>query len=405
MPGLLPHVDPDGLLEFSVVYTDRALNHMSKRFTGVMQDILATLKEVYHARTAVLVPGSGTFGMEAVARQFANREKVLIIRNGWFSYRWSQIFDAGGFGLPPGPGDAQPAPQGGQGSLGRPGASLGGGAIVCQARQQGEGSQAPWAPCPAEEIAATIRAEKPKVIFAPHVETASGILLPDDYLRTVSAAAREVGALFVLDCVASGAVWVDMQATGVDVLISAPQKGWSGSPCCAMVMLGERAREAIEGTTSSSFSCDLKKWMQIAEGYERGQHAYHTTMPTDALVLLRDVMKETRDWGFEAARQAQFELGDKVRALLESRGLPSVAAEGFKAPGVVVSYTTDPGIQSAKKFIEAGLQTASGVPLQCGEGPDFMTFRIGLFGLEKWRNVDRSVGHLKAGLDKVLGTA
>lgn len=378
MPGLLPHVDPDGLLEFSVVYTDRALNHMSKRFTGVMQDILATLKEVYHARTAVLVPGSGTFGMEAVARQFANREKVLIIRNGWFSYRWSQIFDAGG---------------------------LGGGAIVCQAGQQGEGSQAPWAPCPAEEVAATIRAEKPKVIFAPHVETASGILLPDDYLRTVSAAAREVGALFVLDCVASGAVWVDMQATGVDVLISAPQKGWSGSPCCAMVMLGERAREAIEGTTSSSFSCDLKKWMQIAEGYERGQHAYHTTMPTDALVLLRDVMKETRDWGFEAARQAQFELGDKVRALLESRGLPSVAAEGFKAPGVVVSYTTDPGIQSAKKFIEAGLQTASGVPLQCGEGPDFMTFRIGLFGLEKWRNVDRSVGHLKAGLDKVLGTA
>ncbi|MBO9643033.1 MAG: alanine--glyoxylate aminotransferase family protein [Pseudacidovorax sp.] len=378
MPGLLPDVDPDGLLEFSVVYTDRALNHMSKRFTGVMQDILATLKEVYHARTAVLVPGSGTFGMEAVARQFANREKVLIIRNGWFSYRWSQIFDAGG---------------------------LGGGAIVCQARQQGEGSQAPWAPCPAEEVAATIRAEKPKVIFAPHVETASGILLPDDYLRTVSAAAREVGALFVLDCVASGAVWVDMQATGVDVLISAPQKGWSGSPCCAMVMLGERAREAIDGTTSSSFSCDLKKWMQIAEGYERGQHAYHTTMPTDALVLLRDVMTETRDWGFEAARQAQFELGDKVRALLESRGLPSVAAEGFKAPGVVVSYTTDPGIQSAKKFIEAGLQTASGVPLQCGEGPDFMTFRIGLFGLEKWRNVDRSVAHLKAGLDKVLGTA
>ena len=378
MPGLLPDVDPDGLLEFSVVYTDRALNHMSKRFTGVMQDILATLKEVYHARTAVLVPGSGTFGMEAVARQFANREKVLIIRNGWFSYRWSQIFDAAG---------------------------LGGGAIVCQARQQGEGPQAPWAPCPAEEVAVTIRAEKPKVIFAPHVETASGILLPDDYLRTVSAAAREVGALFVLDCVASGAVWVDMQATGVDVLISAPQKGWSGSPCCAMVMLGERAREAIDGTTSSSFSCDLKKWMQIAEGYERGQHAYHTTMPTDALVLLRDVMKETRDWGFEAARQAQFELGDKVRALLESRGLPSVAAEGFKAPVVVVSYTTDPGIQSARKFIEAGLQTASGVPLQCGEGPDFMTFRIGLFGLEKWRNVDRSVGHLKAGLDKVLGTA
>ncbi|WP_053842683.1 aminotransferase class V-fold PLP-dependent enzyme [Paracidovorax avenae] len=374
MPGLLPDVDPDGLLEFSVVYTDRALNHMSRRFAGVVQDILATLKSVYGAHTAVLVPGSGTFGMEAVARQFANREKVLIVRNGWFSYRWSQIFDAGG---------------------------LGGGAVVCQARQQGEGPQAPWAPCPAAEVAQAIRAERPKVVFAPHVETASGILLPDDYLRTVAEAAHEVGALFVLDCVASGAMWVDMRATGVDVLISAPQKGWSGSPCCAMVMLSERARQAIEGTQSSSFSCDLKKWMQIAEGYEKGQHAYHTTMPTDALVRLRDVMFETRDDGFERVRERQIELGAKVRALLESRGFPSVAAEGWKAPGVVVSYTTDPGIQSGRKFLEAGLQTAAGVPLQCGEGPDFQTFRIGLFGLDKWRNVDRTVGHLAAALERI----
>ncbi|MFD2301140.1 aminotransferase class V-fold PLP-dependent enzyme [Paracidovorax citrulli] len=374
MPGLLPDVDPDGLLEFSVVYTDRALNHMSRRFAGVVQDILATLKSVYGAHTAVLVPGSGTFGMEAVARQFANREKVLIVRNGWFSYRWSQIFDAGG---------------------------LGGGAVVCQARQQGEGPQAPWAPCPAGEVAQAIRAERPKVVFAPHVETASGILLPDDYLRTVAEAAHEVGALFVLDCVASGAMWVDMRATGVDVLISAPQKGWSGSPCCAMVMLSERARQAIEGTQSSSFSCDLKKWMQIAEGYEKGQHAYHTTMPTDALVRLREVMFETRDDGFERVRERQIELGAKVRALLESRGFPSVAAEGWKAPGVVVSYTTDPGIQSGRKFLEAGLQTAAGVPLQCGEGPEFQTFRVGLFGLDKWRNVDRTVGHLAAALDRV----
>ena len=374
MPGLLPDVDPDGLLEFSVVYTDRALNHMSKRFTGVMQDILATLKTVYGAHTAVLVPGSGTFGMEAVARQFANREKALIVRNGWFSYRWSQIFDAGG---------------------------LGGGAVVCQARRQGEGPQAPWVPCPADEVAQAIRTERPKVVFAPHVETASGILLTDDYLRTVADAAHEVGALFVLDCVASGAMWVDMRATGVDVLISAPQKGWSGSPCCAMVMLSERARQAIEGTQSSSFSCDLKKWMQIAEGYEKGQHAYHTTMPTDALVRLRDVMFETRDDGFEHVRARQIELGAKVRALLESRGFPSVAAEGWKAPGVVVSYTTDPGIQNGRKFLEAGLQTAAGVPLQCGEGPDFQTFRLGLFGLDKWRNVDRTVGHLEAALDRV----
>ena len=375
MPGLLPDIDPDGLLEFSVVYTDRALNHMSKRFTGVMQDILGTLKEVYHAHTAVLVPGSGTFGMEAVARQFANKEKVLIVRNGWFSYRWTQIFDAD--------------------------KGLGGGSIVCKARRQGEGPQAPWAPCPASEVAQAIRAEKPKVVFAPHVETASGILLPDDYLRTVADAAHEVGALFVLDCVASGAMWVDMQATGVDVLISAPQKGWSGSPCCAMVMLSERARQAIEDTQSSSFSCDLKKWMQIAEGYEKGVHAYHTTMPTDALVRLRDVMLETREYGFEKVRQEQMALGDKVRALLESRGFPSVAAAGFKAPGVVVSFTTDPGIQSGKKFVEVGLQTASGVPLQCDEGPDFKTFRLGLFGLEKWHNVDRTVGQLAAALDAI----
>jgi alanine-glyoxylate transaminase / serine-glyoxylate transaminase / serine-pyruvate transaminase len=374
MPGLLPNVDPDGLLEFSVVYTDRALNHMSKRFIGVMQDILATLKGVYNAQTAVLVPGSGTFGMEAVARQFANREKSLVVRNGFFSYRWSQIFDAGG---------------------------LGGGAVVCQARQQGSGAQAPWMPCPAEEVAATIRAEKPKVVFAPHVETASGMILTDDYLRIVGAAAREVGALFVLDCIASGAMWVDMKAVNVDILISAPQKGWSSSPCCAMVMLGERARAAIDATQSSSFACDLKKWMQIAEGYEKGQHAYHATMPTDALVRLRDVMIETRDYGFAKVREEQIALGAKVRALLESHGFPSVAAEGWKAPGVVVSYTTDPDIQNGRKFAAAGIQAAAGVPLQCGEGTDFRTFRMGLFGLDKWHHVDRTVGHLAAALKQI----
>ena len=374
MPGLLPDVDPDGLLEFSVVYTDRSLNHMSKKFIGVAQDILGVLKEVYHAHTAVLVPGSGTFGMEAVARQFANREKVLIVRNGWFSYRWTQIFDEG---------------------------ALGGGSVVCKARKQGEGSQSPWAPCPAADVAETIRIERPKVVFAPHVETASGIMLPDEYLRTVADAAHEVGALFVLDCVASGAMWVDMEKTGVDVLISAPQKGWSSSPCCAMVMLSARAREAIEHTQSSSFSCDLKKWMLIAEGYEKGQHAYHTTMPTDALLRLRDVMLETRDYGFAKVREEQMELGSKVRALLESRGFPSVAADGFKAPGVVVSYTTDPEIQSGRAFLKVGLQTASGVPLQCDEGPDFQTFRIGLFGLEKWHNVDQTVKHLSKALNDI----
>ncbi len=374
MPGLLPQVDPEGLLEFSVVYTDRALNHMSRSFQGVMKDISAILKEVYHARSAVLVPGSGTFGMEAVARQFAGGKDVLVLRNGWFSYRWTQIFDMG---------------------------QIPASSTVLKARRTGSGAQAPWAPAPIAEVQAAIREKKPAVVFAPHVETASGMILPDAYLRAVSDAVHAVGGLFVLDCIASGAMWVDMQATGVDVLISAPQKGWSSSPCCAMVMLSERARTAIDGTTSSSFACDLKKWLQIMEAYEGGSHAYHATMPTDALTRLREVMKETQAYGFAKVRAEQEALGRKVRALFESRGLASVAAEGFKAPGVVVSYTTDPEIQSSRKFLGEGLQTAAGVPLQCDEGPDFSTFRIGLFGLEKWHNVDRTVAQLEGALDRI----
>ena len=377
MPGLLPNVDPDGLLEFSVVYTDRALNHMSARFRGVMTDISAILKEVYHAKAAVLVPGSGTFGMESVARQFATGKKVLVIRNGWFSYRWTQIFDMGGI-----PSES----------------------IVLKARRTGDSAQAPWEPCPVDEVVATIRAEKPAVVFAPHVETAAGMILPDDYIRAVTDAVHEVGGLFVLDCIASGAMWVDMQATGVDLLISAPQKGWSGSPACAMVMLSERARAAIDGTSSTSFACDLKKWLQIMESYENGSHSYHTTMPTDALARLRDVMQETRDYGFEKVRQEQMELGDRVRALFESRGIRSVAADGFKAPGVVVSYTADPEMQNSKKFLALGLQTAAGVPLQCDEPAGFSTFRVGLFGLEKLHNVERSVGQLSTALDQMGAT-
>lgn len=372
MPGLLPHIDPDGLLEFSVVYTDRALNHMSQRFQGVMTDISRILKEVYAAKSAVLVPGSGTFGMEAVARQFATGKKVLVIRNGWFSYRWTQIFDMGGI----------------------PAAS-----IVLKARRVNDSKQSPWIPCPVEEVVATIRAQKPDLVFAPHVETAAGMILPDDYLKTVADAVHEVGGLMVLDCIASGAMWVNMQTTGIDVLVSAPQKGWSGSPCCAMVMLSERARAAIDGTTSTSFACDLKKWLQIMEAYEAGGHAYHATMPTDALARLREVMQETRDYGFEKVKAEQLALGTAVRTLFESRGIQSVAAEGFKAPGVVVSYTEDAGIQSSKKFLALGLQTAAGVPLQCDEPADFMTFRVGLFGLEKLHNVARSVAHLAAALD------
>lgn len=374
MPGLLPHVDPDGLLEFSVVYTDRALNHMSQRFVGVMQDILRTLHSVYNAHSAALVPGSGTFGMEAVARQFAHGKKVLVVRNGWFSYRWSQIFEAGHFG---------------------------GTATICQARQLGDDAQSPWAPMPAQEVAEQIRQQRPELVFAPHCETASGILLPDDYIRTLADAAHEVGALLVLDCIASGAIWVDMQRCGVDLLISAPQKGWSSTPCCAMVMFSERARKAIEATSSSSFACDLKKWLHIAEGYLRGQHAYHTTMPTDALQQLRDTMLETQALGWDFLREQQIELGTQVRALLQAHGFASVAAPGFQSPGVVVSYTSDPDIQNTRKFLQVGIQAAAGVPLMCGEGEEFRSFRLGLFGLEKLQHIERSVAQLRDALQQI----
>ena len=375
MPGLLPHVDPNGLLEYSVVYTDRSLNHMSKDFQSVMRDISRLIKEVYHAHSAVLVPGSGTFGMEAVARQFATEKPVLVIRNGWFSYRWTQIFE-----------------------MGRIPSSC----TVLKARRMKPGPQEPFSPAPIEEVVRTIASEKPAVVFAPHVETSCGMMLPDTYLRQVADAVHAVGGLFVLDCIASGAMWVDMQACGVDVLVTAPQKGWSSSPCCAMVAMSERARQAIESTTSTSFACDLKKWLQIMEAYEGGGHAYHATMPTDALKRLCAVMLESQALGFERMRQAQAELGRKARAMFSRHGIRSVAATGFEAPGVVVSYTQDPEVQSSKKFLAHGLQTAAGVPLQCDEGADFMTFRVGLFGLEKLLNVDRTVDLLEGALGQIM---
>src|SRR6202521_5440073 len=375
MPALLPDVDPDGLLEYSVVYTDRALNHMSKKFQGVMRDLSATLKRVYHARSAIVVPGSGSCGMEAVARQFAQGKRCLVIRNGWFSYRWTQIFEMGRI----------PAET-----------------IVLKARRSSERRQSPFAPAPIDEVVATIRSQRPDLVFAPHVETASGVMLPDDYLRAVGDAVREVGGLFVLDCVASGTVWVDMAAAGADVLITAPQKGWSGSPCCALVMLGDRARERIDATTSTSFACDLRKWLQIMEAYEGGGHAYHATLPTDSLAKLRDVMFEARDYGFDKVKAEQLELGRQVRALLARKGFPSVAAPGFEAQGVIVSYSDDPGIQNGSKFAALGLQTAAGVPLQCDEAADFRTFRIGLFGLDKLHHIERTVRHLEDALSTIV---
>ncbi|UXU86151.1 aminotransferase class V-fold PLP-dependent enzyme [Burkholderia sp. S-53] len=375
MPGLLPDVDRDGLLEYSVVYTDRSINHMSQLFQGVMRDISASLKKVYNAKSVVVVPGSGTFGMEAVARQFATNKKCLVIRNGWFSFRWSQIFDMG---------------------------SIPSETTVLKARPVEPGRQAAYAPAPIDEVVAAIREHKPDLVFAPHVETASGMMLPDAYLRAVADAVHAVGGMFVLDCIASGTVWVDMQASGVDVLISAPQKGWSASPCCALVMLSPLARERIDATTSTSFACDLRKWLQIMEAYENGGFAYHATMPTDSLATLRDVIKETDAYGFDKVRAEQLELGERVRALLADQGFRSVAAEGFQAPGVVVCYTDDDGIRSGKKFADVGLQIAAGVPLQCDEPEDFKTFRIGLFGLEKLHDVDGAVARFADALERVL---
>ena len=375
MPGLLPDVDPNGLLEYSVVFTDRSLNHMSNTFQQVMNDISTTLKKVYSADAVVVVPGGGTYAMEAVARQLATNKHCMVIRNGFFSFRWTQIIEMAG---------------------------ICNGHTVLKAKQITDDTQAPFAPAAIDDVVAQIEKEKPAVVFAPHVETASGILLPDDYVRRVGAATRAAGGLFVLDCIASGALWVDMKANNVDVLISAPQKGWSASPCSGLVMLNDRALDAVNTSTSSSFACDLKKWLSIMQAYENGGHAYHATMPTDALTKFRDTMKETEAYGFEKIKEEQLELGQKTREMLESQGFKSVAADGFKAPGVVVSYTDDPDIQNGSKFLAQGLQVAAGVPLQCDEPADFRTFRIGLFGLDKLHNADRSVASLKSALEKIM---
>jgi len=371
MPALLSDIDPDGLAEFSVVFTDRSLNHMSGSFQSVMNDISRILKDVYGGAAAVVVPGGGTYAMEAVARQFATDETCLVIRNGWFSFRWTQIFEMGRI----------------------PSSST-----VLKARRDGNQPQTAFAPAPLEDVLSTIADEKPGVVFAPHVETSSGMILPDDYIRAIGQAVREYGGLFVLDCIASGTIWVDMEECLIDVLISAPQKGWSGSPCAGLVTLSERALAAMESKTSTSFACDLGKWLQIMQAYENGGHAYHATMPTDGLRKLRDTMLETEAYGFDKVKAEQQALGDAVRKLLEDAGFQSVAATGFQAPGVVVSYTDDPQIQNGKKFLDKGFQIAAGVPLQCDEPEDFMSFRIGLFGLDKLHDVEGTTARLATAL-------
>ncbi|WP_107497635.1 aminotransferase class V-fold PLP-dependent enzyme [Thalassobius sp. I31.1] len=376
MPALLNDIDPDGMLEFSVVFTDRSLNHMSASFQGVMRDISTILKDVYNADHVALVPGGGTYAMEAVARQLATGKNAMVIRNGFFSFRWSQIFEMG----------AIPAEE-----------------TVMMARRQGNGVDAPFAPCPVDEVVAKIREEKPDVLFAPHVETASGMILPKDYLKALSAAMHEHGGLFVLDCIASGCAWVDMKDCGVDVLISAPQKGWSASPSAGLVMMNDRARDVVKATQSTSFAVDLGKWLMIMEAYENGGHAYHATLPTDALKAFRDTMVETREYGFEKLEAAQWEQGTRVREALANRGIKSVAADGFGAPGVVVSYTDNADVQTGKAFGALGMQIAAGVPLMVEEGADYKSFRLGLFGLDKLYDVDASVARLEAALDQVFG--
>ena len=266
----------------------------------------------------------------------------------------------------------------------------------------GNETLAPFRPAEVDEVIKKIKEDKPDIVFAPHVETSAGVILPDDYIKKVAAAAHDVGALMVLDCIASGCVWVDMQDCGVDVLISAPQKGWSASPSAGLVMLSQRAVDRIETTNSDSFAIDLKKWLSIMQTYENGGHAYHATMPTDALRAFRDTVLETREFGYEKLKLAQWELGNKVRNYLSQKGIQSVAADGFKAPGVVVSYTQDADIQNGSKFAAKGMQIAAGVPLACDEPEEFKTFRLGLFGLDKLYDVEGTFNRLTKVLDQVL---
>ncbi|MDG1298431.1 MAG: aminotransferase class V-fold PLP-dependent enzyme [Paracoccaceae bacterium] len=369
------NVDPNGLKEFSVVFTDRSLNHMSDLFGGVMNDISSTLKEVYKANSIALVPGGGTFAMESVARQFMSGKTALVVRNGWFSYRWSQIFETG---------------------------NICSSVIVMKAKQFGNNLQSSFEPAPIDEVVAKIKSEKPDFVFAPHVETSAGIILPDNYIRELSKAAHSVNALMVLDCIASGCVWIDMEDTGVDILISAPQKGWSSQPCAGLVMMSTNAREKINTTDSDSFAMDLKKWLSIMETYEAGGHAYHATMPTDSLKVFRDTLSETREFGFSTAFDAQWKLGKSVRKSLKNWGIQSVAADGFGAPGVVVSYTDSSDIQNGSRFKELGFQIAAGVPLKCDEPPGFSTFRLGLFGLDKLKNIESTLLTLDQAFEQIF---
>lgn len=375
MTALRQDIDPNGLLEYSVVYTDRALNHMSEVFQQVMNDLSADLKSVYNADAVAIVPGSGTYGMEAVARQLANDEDCLIIRNGMFSYRWTQILEKG---------------------------NLAKSSTVLNAQREDSDAPKPFSPVDIDEAVAQIKETKPAMVFAPHVETSAGMILPNDYIKALSEATHSVGGLLVIDCIASGCVWLDMKALGIDVLISAPQKGWSSTPCAGLVMMSDAAVQRVENTESNSFSLDLKKWLEIMRAYENGGHAYHATMPTDSLRQFRDTVNEAKKIGFDKLCDAQWQLGNRVREVLQAKGIESVAAEGFKAPGVVVCYTDRDDMHKGSAFAEAGVQIAAGVPLKVGEPDSFKTFRVGLFGLDKLTDIDGAVQRFESALEQVL---
>ena len=375
MPALRQDIDPNGLLEYSVVYTDRALNHMSEVFQQVMNDLSADLKSVYNADAVAIVPGSGTYGMEAVANQLAKDQDCLIIRNGMFSYRWTQILEKG---------------------------NLAKSSTVLNAQREDSDAPKPFSPVDIDEAVAQIKAHKPAVVFAPHVETSAGMILPNDYIKALSEATHSVGGLLVIDCIASGCVWLDMKALGIDVLISAPQKGWSSTPCAGLVMMSDAAVQRVENTESNSFSLDLKKWLEIMRAYENGGHAYHATMPTDSLRQFRDTITESKKIGFDKLCDAQWQLGKRVREVLQDKGIESVAAEGFKAPGVVVCYTDRDDMHKGAAFAAAGVQIAAGVPLKVGEPDSFKTFRVGLFGLDKLTDIDGAVQRFESALEQVL---
>jgi len=380
--GVVPKQDLGEFKEFSVIFTNRSLNLMSSPFQQVMRDLNELLKETYQAEKVAIIPGSGTYGMEAVARQFATNEHVMVIRNGWFSFRWTEIFD-----------------------MGKENSIPSSHTVLKALPQPTEGSNhMQYAPYPIADLVQKIHQERPAVLFAPHVETSTGMMLPDDYIKQAAAAMHEVGGLFVLDCIASGTVWVDMKELGLDVVISAPQKGWTGSAAAALVMMSPAAVEKMTTTKETSFSMSLKRWSAIMDTYEKGGFGYHTTMPTDALRDFHEISVETLKFGLPELKEAQLDLGSTARGSLDSRGLTSVAAPGFQAPGVLVYYSPvgQENPMMMAKFKAQGLQIAMGVPWRIDEPDGLHTFRMGLFGLDKLGDISGTVETMETALDAVL---